>query len=341
MPRGDQVLRQWKLLKMLQTRGEGIPLAQLATEMGVNERTIQRDFEVLEEIGLSLEFGEDEYGKRYWKLPHDLFKTGPFVLGPTEALSLLLAEQMFEPVAGTHLAEGLDSVLDKIRKSMPAKALEHFENVDAMLYVPRFGRTDHRPHAGKIQLLIEAAQNETSVRLVYAALWQGRTLDTLFDPYSLVLYDGNLYVLGWAHARNDFRILKVLRIQQIEDTGKQFEARKGFDPRLYFEDSFGIVHADGDAVEIVVKFTGKAPRLVEERAWHESQQLQRVSADPALFEAGGDDNGTVLATFRLNDTREFKAWIMGFGEFAEVLKPDWLRAEIRADLVAAARKYGG
>ena len=53
MPRGEQVQRQWNLLKTLQTRGEGIPLRQLAGEFEVSERTIQRDFEVLEESRVS------------------------------------------------------------------------------------------------------------------------------------------------------------------------------------------------------------------------------------------------------------------------------------------------
>lgn len=65
MSRGDQIYRQWKLLRMLQTRGEGIPLTQLATDTGVSERTIQRDFEILQELGFPIEHDEDEYGKRF------------------------------------------------------------------------------------------------------------------------------------------------------------------------------------------------------------------------------------------------------------------------------------
>lgn len=45
MARGELILRQWNLLKMLQTRGEGISLRDPAREFQASERTIQRDFE--------------------------------------------------------------------------------------------------------------------------------------------------------------------------------------------------------------------------------------------------------------------------------------------------------
>ena len=120
MARGDQILRQWKLLTSLQTRGTGIPLRQLAQEHGVAERTIQRDFEMLEELGFPLEHDEDEFGKRYWRMQHDLIRSGPLVLSLTEAISLHLAQRLFAPLAGTHFAEGLQRMLEKIHGPGPA-----------------------------------------------------------------------------------------------------------------------------------------------------------------------------------------------------------------------------
>jgi predicted DNA-binding transcriptional regulator YafY len=338
MARGDQLLRQWSLLKMLQVRGEGIPLAELAREFKVTERTIQRDFEILQEKGFPVDFAEDEYGKRYWKLPHDFFKMGHLILGPTEALSLILAEQLFEPIEGTHLAEGLHSVLEKIRCSLPAKALDYFADVDTLTYIPKFGRTDHKPHAGKIRALIEAAQKEQSVTVCYKPLWEGGEFKTLFDPYGLVLFDGNLFALGWSHHSKAVRILKVVRICSVEPTGMAFKP-SDLDVRQHFEHSFGIVQGSGEPIKIVVKFTGKATQLVSERIWHDSQQLQWLPADATPFEAVKNEPGALLATFRLAETGVFKGWIKGFGEHAEVLEPQSLRLELREELLAAARLY--
>lgn len=41
MPRGDQLTRQWMLVRLLSSRG-GRTLAQLQAELGVGKRTVQR-----------------------------------------------------------------------------------------------------------------------------------------------------------------------------------------------------------------------------------------------------------------------------------------------------------
>lgn len=338
MARGDQLLRQWKMLKMLQTRGEGIPLARLAAELEVDERTIQRDIVVFDEIGIPIEYYQDDYGKRFWKLPANFFKKGEIVLSHTEALALALAEQMFEPIAGTHLAEGLESVMDKIRSNVPEKARQYFADVDTLTYIPKFGRTDHKPHAETIRGLIEAAQKQLTVSIGYNPVWHAGEFTTPFDPYGLVLFDGNLFALGWSHHSKAVRILKVVRISSLELTKKTFKL-VGIDIRQHFEHSFGIVQGSGEPIRIVVKFTGKAAQLVSERIWHESQELRWLPPDATLFEAVQNEPDALLATFRLAETGVFKGWIKGFGRHAEVLDPKALRDEIRDELLAAARLY--
>ena len=46
-----------------------------------------------------------------------------------------------------------------------------------------------------------------------------------------------------------------------------------------------------------------------------------------------------MATFRLANMVEFKQWIKGFGDQAEVLRPDWLRGAMKAELLATVRRY--
>ena len=95
----------------------------LAQEFDVSERTVQRDLEVLQDLGFPIEHDQDEHGKRFWRMPGDFFSTGPFVLSLTEAVSLHLAQGLFTPLAGTHFAEGLDDILEKIRSVVPQQAL--------------------------------------------------------------------------------------------------------------------------------------------------------------------------------------------------------------------------
>ncbi len=339
MSRGEQILRQWSLLKALQTRGEGIPLRQLASEFGVSERTIQRDFEMLEELGFPIEHEDDEYGKRFWRMPHDFFRTGPLVLGLTEAVSLHLAERLLAPLAGTLFAEGLESVLEKIRSSVPSKALDYFAELDEIIHVRRLGVTDYTAHADAVRVLAESAREEHTVEIKYRSLWRGEEYTTEFDPYGLVLYDGDLFAVGRSQRAHDMRVLKVSRVLSAVATADVFQRPPDFSLEDQFRDSFGITQSADEPVEIAVRFTGPVASLIEERIWHDSQQLHWLPPEATLFdELPGEPEGLV-ATFRLANVVEFKQWIKGFGDRAEVLQPDWLRAELAEELSAAAKLY--
>ena len=341
MARGDVVVRQWNLLKLLQTRGEGVPLRQLAEEFGVSERTIQRDFEILEELGFPIHHEEDPYGKRFWRMPVDFFRTGPLVLSLTEALSLHLADRLLAPLAGTHFADGLQGVLDKIRRLVPTEALDYFAQLDETIHVRRIGVTDYSGQADTIRTLSDAAQRERTVEITYRSLWRGAQYITRFDPYGLVYCNGDLFAVGRSHRADDVRIFKVTRVLAADATEDSFERPEDFSLERQFRDSFGITQSAGEPVEIVAKFYGPVAGLVEERLWHESQQLEWLPADATLFEQAPNEPEALIATFRLANTVEFKQWIKGFGDQAEVLRPKSLREELRAELLAAARRYAG
>lgn len=339
MSRGDQLLRQWGLLKRLQTRGQGIPLRELARLAGVSERTEQRDLDLLRALGFPLQHDEDEFGKRFWGLPADFFKSGPLVLTLTQAISLHLAEQLLTPLAGTHLGEGLHGVLEQIRAAMPGPALEHFSSLNEIIAVRRMGATDYRPHADTLRRLLDAVRAGTTVRLTYRALWRHEEYTTDFDPYGVVYYEGDLFVIGHSHRASAIRLFKLTRIRDLVDRGKRFPRPSRFSLDAQFRTSFGIMQGRGRPVEVVVRFTGAAAALIEERVWHESQELAWESGEEVHGDGPADHPDHLRATYRLSDLVEFKRWIKGFGDQAEILKPARLRDELRDELRAAARLY--
>lgn len=326
---------------MLQTRGQGVPLAQIAADTGVSERTIQRDFESLQELGFPIEHDNDEYGKRFWRMPHDFFRTGPFVLSLTEAISLHLAERLLTPLSGTYLSDGLQSVLHKVRNLIPQKAMDYFAELDEMIYVRRTGVTDYSAFADTIRTVVDGAREDCTIEARYRAIWRGDEYTTLFDPYGLVYYDGDLFALGRSHRAGAIRIFKVTRIASVAATTQKFERPEGFVLEDQFRSSFGIIQTNGTPVDICVKFRGGAATVVEERVWHESQQLSWQPAEETLFEPAQGESDTLVATFRLSGVVEFKRWIKGFGDQAEVTDPTWLRTELREELLAAAVRHGG
>ena len=151
-------------------------------------------------------------------------------------------------------------------------------------------------------------------------------------PLSLVVYDHQLYLVGRSDdddAEQD-HLLRISRIQEVgRRRGKQFDypAPHEFDPERLFEHSFGV-------------FTTYPPELLEVRLhrrwatyakhhqWHPTQEI--------AVKRGG-----VMVTMRVGICPEVEAWVLGFGEEAEVIRPKHLRRSVAKRLRKAARHYEG
>lgn len=339
MSKDQPINRHWNLLRTLQTRGEGIPLAHLAAECGVSDRTIQRDLDKLQELGFPITYQEDDYGKRYWSMPHDYFRSGALNLSLTEAVSLHLAQRLFAPLAGTHFAEGLESLLKKIHSLVPARALDYFSGLGETLHVRPFAATDYSRCREAIHVLDRGAQDGRSVEVEYHSLWRDDTYTTLYDPYGLVLHLDDIFAVGLSHRATAVRIFKASRVLAARLTERTFDRPDDFDLERFFRSSFGIIQPTHEPIEITVQFNGVAAAVVEERIWHDSQKLEWLPSEPNLFDRDPGDSGALIATFRLAEVIDFKRWLKGFGDQAVVLAPQWLRDTIRDELLSAAGQY--
>ena len=339
MSRGDQLARQWNLLRMLQTRGEGMPLLDLATELEVTDRTVQRDLELLRDLGFPISFETDEFGKRFWRMPHDFFKTGPLLLTLTEAISLHLAKDLFQPLTGTLFAEGLDAVVAKIHAILPKAALSHFAGLEEAIHVRPFGSVDYSSKSPLLEKLFVAARSSRTVEIHYKSLWRKKEYVTQFDPYGIVIFEDNLFVIGHSHRAEAIRVFKVARIGEVRETADQFERPANFKLEEAFRHSFGIMQSDSELLEIAVRFDGAMAALVEEREWHQSQELKWMANGDLLFDFQPEEPEALIATFKLSNVIEFKRWILSFGEHAEVLRPESLRNEICDELSKAVQRY--
>jgi predicted DNA-binding transcriptional regulator YafY len=65
--RGDQIVRQWKIIQFLETRRYGISVAELAEELESQPRTIYRDLEALYNAGFPL-YNDKDGKNSVWKL---------------------------------------------------------------------------------------------------------------------------------------------------------------------------------------------------------------------------------------------------------------------------------
>ena len=72
--RGNQIARQWKIIRLMETRKQGLSGTDLARELDVPLRTVYRELDAIHEAGFPLY--PDKDGKNsVWKML-DTFKNG-------------------------------------------------------------------------------------------------------------------------------------------------------------------------------------------------------------------------------------------------------------------------
>lgn len=327
MPRGDSLKRQWSLVQALQSHRYGLTLDELAEHQACNRRTIQRDINVLREVGLPINYQVvDQQGQRRYTLPHGYLDNSGLLLTITEALSLYLAKAFMAPVAGTSLGEAFNNLVSRIEQTLSPKTLRHFRDLQALLLVLPTGQPDYSHSKDIVAAVDTAIRERRALKITYHSQWRGEDYATEVHPYGLVFWQSDLYLVAYSSRAGDLRSFKVTRIRQAQLTTKPFTRPDDFDLEDYFSSSISISRG-GEPFDATIRFTGPAIALLTERRWHPSQRIIEQS------------DKHILVKLRLSDAIGLKQWVRSFGQHAELLTPDRLRCQLRDELTATAQLY--
>lgn len=328
MARCETLFRQWELVRALQTCHYGLTVDELAERLECNKRTIQRDLAALQDL-LPVTYESREQGKRFWKLSNQNVDGTKLDITITEMLSLFLSQQLLLPLSGTQFGDGLQSLLQKIRAIIPTKALDYFENLDSDFFFRAAASHDYSSQDTEIRLLNKAIINQTAIKVNYDSQNSGEMISGEFHPYGMVLFQASLYYIGYLVSRGEIRTLNVARLRKVSATQKEFVKPDDFLLSEYCRHSFGIIRHECKLQKIHCEFTGWAATNVKEISWHPSQKIVSKKKDH------------ITTTFELNNTVEFKRWILGFGQNAIVLSPQSLADEIMGEFTKGIENYAG
>ena len=149
--------------------------------------------------------------------------------------------------------------------------------------------------------------------------------DNLVDPYTLVLYQYGLYLVGYSHRAGEIRTFAVERIKNVEITEGMFELPQSFSLAERFEQGFGLIEEPLQEVKIWI--SRDWAYFVKERSWHPTQTLRTQK------------NGSVILTMRCGGLDELTSWILSLGPGARVLGPQALIDNVSSQLTLAANPY--
>jgi len=324
MARGDQLGRQWKIIQTLISSRRGKSASELAQELECNPRTLYRDMEALQAAGFPI-YTERSDGKNLWSILDTVKHQMPVPFSLTELMALYFGRDMLKVFKDTAFYESLESLLKKVKTTLPPESIKYLENVEQTLHLSIKPYKDYGRFKEIINRVTDAALNRKTIEIVYYTMSRKKETRRKVDPYRVWFFNGTFYLIGLCHMRNEVRIFALDRIKMLHQTNENFEVPKDFNPDDFMGSSFGVYQ--GPTIKIRVWFHPDVAGYIKEKIWHESQKIHSQPDGSIIFEA------------QVAGTDEIRFWIMTWGSKAQVLEPESLREEIREEAEAMLRGY--
>ena len=258
------------LLLLLQTRGR-LTAAELASQLEVSERTIQRDAEALAAAGVPIEAVRGPAGG--YRLAGG-YRTRLTGLTAEEAEALFVG-----PAAELGLGRVFADARLKLLAALPPELQERAERSARLFHLDTrgwFRGEDKTPHLPTLA----------------AAVWQGRRLSARYregpkvvsrtlDPLGLVLKAGVWYLV--AHRSAGMRVYRVSRFVSVRGRDEGFDRPDRFDLAAFWEDWSTRFERDRPRVDVRLRLPRAGIRFLRPLVHPDGRaQLDSYPRDPPL-----------------------------------------------------------
>jgi len=313
---GDTTERVLRLLALLQQRPVWTG-PELADRLGVTTRSVRRDVERLRALGYPVNATQGVGGG--YQLGAGM-ALPPLLLDDEEAIATAVSLRLAAGGTVAGASEAAVRTLAKLDQVLPARLRAEVRAVHDAITTLEGGRVE--VDADALLALARAARDRLRVELTYTAAG-GEPAVRRVEPYQLVATGRRWYLLAFDLDRDDWRTLRLDRMDDVRATTFRFPAREAPDAAAYVQRSVTVSPYQHEARVLVL-----APA-----------DVVRERIPPTVGTVEPLDDGTCRVVAGGNSL-EAIAWHFGsLGHAFTVEAPEELReatAAFGARLVAAA-----
>jgi len=316
-----------RLLLGLQGRAHGWSFAAVQEALGISERTLLRYLAISRRE--LVDAGGQPVIEAFRRGDQRLLRLSEAAqLGESTVYQVLFfyfAQSVFQFLDGTVIRDGVDDLWERFRRSLPGAQRAKLADFRRKFFAVPHAMKDYGACDATLDTIVWCLVHERRLRIDYGGLLGGGKPHD-FDPYTLLMYRGGLYLVGRSHRGRKIIALAVERMRAVTKLPERFDYPASYTPEKHTEGIFGLIEGPETSVELRI-------RDAATHAYLASRRMHRSQA----FRARRD--GTWVLSMTVRGTAELKYWILGLGPHVEVLKPPALRAEIGAMLRRAAKAY--
>jgi proteasome accessory factor C len=306
----DRLGRLLNLVPYLLAR-PGILVAEAAADLGVSERQLREDLELLWVCGLP-GYGPGDLidmaldGDRV-TISHDAGIDRPLRLTPDEALALVVALRMLAETPGTGNREVVERALAKIEN-----AAGDLADAPVAVRLPA--------NAERLDRLRAAVEGGHALRLTYYTAARDETTERVVDPMRMLMVGGKAYLEAWCRRAEGTRLFRVDRIDAYTELDEPAAPPVEAVPH----DVSAGVFRPGPELQLVTLRIGRGSRWITE--YYPVEEVRR-------------DGDEWVVTMRVTDLGWAQRLLLGLGPDVVVVGPPELVERIRAQATAALDQY--
>lgn len=319
-----RIHRLFRIITLIQSQ-PGWNAKKLAAECGVEERTIYRDLEELEGVGVPYYF--DTQGQGY-RIRKDFFLP-PVQLTPQEALSLAI---VCGEIAGKDQIAFLKpawQALSKIQSHLPLSLQEEVNEMGRQIAVRTAASAPPDGYADVYDTVQRALAGGKAIECRYDS-GSGRRddQDFILRPWLLFFCVRAWYVVGHDGIHDGPRTFKLSRFTKLRVLDQPNDAPADFTIDDYLGNAWRMIKGDQD-IEVEVHFDASFAHTIADTLWHRTQSFD------------WHDDGS--ATFRctVSGLDEITWWILSMGPHCRVVAPVELAERVRDLAARTAVVYAG
>jgi len=284
------------LLVQLQSRPI-VKASEMAERFGVSLRTIYRDMHTLSEAGVPI-CGNSGVGYSLvegYRLPSLMFTK-------EEAMAFLTAEKIIEQLTDSQNSNYFRQGMDKIRAALRAVDKKYLHDMDNTIAVYK-SRNAKESLPNLLQTILSSINSRSIVEIDYINADENtskRALEAVGVSYSHPRW----YLAAWCHLREEYRMFRLDRINNIKTTGN--EHTKAHPP---LESLLGC----------------DVPQCLTEVVLHTSKEVSKYFTDRCysmgLTKEQELANGQIEQTYMAYSLEGLARWVLANADTTTVVKP--------------------
>ena len=279
----------------------------LSERFEVSRRTINRDIEALCKAGIPVQTVQGSGGGIRIM---DGYRIDRTILTRKDMQMILVGLRSLDSVSGSSYYAQL---MEKLQAGS-SRVISGKESV--LIDLSSWHRDSLAP---KIRSIQDAIEFRKTIRFMYYA--PGRDTEREIEPYYLIFKWTNWYVYGYCLLRNDFRMFKLTRMDEIAESVPFADGRSVPMPDLSDEKAFSPI----GRVKILFD-PGMKWQLVEEFGINSFKETE---------------NGNLLFEHDYADEEDLLSWMLTCRDRATVLEPERIRMKLFQITSKIAEKYEG